>query len=71
MDKVNFEEEYGSLPANVQAEARKEIIEACEWQSRTTFYNKMKGERGIRNWEMREIKAVFAKHDIVVFKDLK
>lgn len=67
MKKVNFEKEYGKLPASKQAEARQAIVKACEWQSRTTFYNKMKGDRGVRNWEKEKIKEVFAKYGVNVF----
>jgi len=69
MEKMNFEEEYGSLPANKQAEARTAITKACEWSSRTTFYNKMKGDSGVRNWEKQKIKEVFSKYGIVLFDE--
>ena len=68
MEKINFKEEYGSLPANKQAKARMEIIEACDWSSRVTFYNKMNGVRGIKSYEKKKIKEVFAKYEITVFE---
>lgn len=57
---------YDMLPAKFQPEVRYKIMVLCNWKSKTTFYNKMKGVKRFRidDDECKNIESVFRQYGI-------